>query len=324
MALTVIAKSNPASEQAKMTTPAPSGAVHLALACCAIVLLVFCVVAAPRGALHVAIPLIETTLLVVPLLLIPAAYCHERKSWERRDSTLMLPWTLLIAALITQAAPTTVAHAFPLRDSLWRSMDEHLGIRIPDVMTFTAAHPHLQALLTFSYYWLLHPLLLSAIFLPPFMGKRVAAQRFILVNAIAFVVALPCMLFLPSVGPWVSWHFEPNRLQLACELTIQTLRTGVLSTGDSFGGIICFPSFHVFWAVVGAHALQPFRWLRYPAILVAGLITVSTMSTGWHYAVDVFSGILLAVLSTIIANAVLRQVDRSIPGSGKSFEEVAQ
>ena len=155
------------------------------------------------------------------------------------------------------------------------------------------------------------------------MGKRVAAQRFILVNAIAFVVSLPCMLLLPAIGPWVSWYFEPNRLQLACELTIQSLRTGVLSTGDSFGGIICFPSFHVFWALVGAHALQPFRWLRYPAILIAGLIAVSTMSTGWHYAVDVFSGILLAVLSTIIANAVLGQIDRSIPGSGKSLE-VAQ
>ena len=323
MAPTVIAKSNPAG-QTNMTAPAPSGIVHLALACCALVLLVFCLIAAPRGAFRVAIPLIETTLLVVPLLLIPAAYCNERKSWDRRDSTLMLPWTLLVAALITQAAPTTVAHAFPLRDSLWRSVDEHLGIRIPDLMTFTALHPHLQALLTFSYYWLLHPLLLSAIFLPALMGKRVAAQRFVLVNAIAFVVALPCMLFLPAIGPWVSWHFEPNRLQLACELTIQTLRTGVLSTGDSFGGIICFPSFHVFWALVGAHALQPFRWLRYPAILVAGLITVSTMSTGWHYAVDVLSGILLAALSTSIANAVLHRADRSIPSSGRSMEKVAQ
>jgi len=57
-------------------------------------------------------------------------------------------------------------------------------------------------------------------------------------------------------------------------------------------------------------------------MLVAGLITVSTMSTGWHYAVDVFSEILLAVLSTIIASAVLRLADRSI--SVKLLGEAAQ
>jgi membrane-associated phospholipid phosphatase len=68
----------------------------------------------------------------------------------------------------------------------------------------------------------------------------------------------------------------------------------------------------VFWAAVAAYALQPFRLLRYPAILVAALITVSTMTTGWHYGVDVLAGLLLAAISTFIAGAVLSRSERSI------------
>ena len=289
----------------QVQAPTPAAAVHLTLAGCCAVLLAFCLILPPRGAMRVGVELLEATvLLLAPLLVVPA-YFHERKSWDRRDAALMLPWTLVVAALVTQVAPTMVSHAFPLRDMLWRSLDEHLWINIPAIMAFTGSHPLLFFLLPYSYYWGLHPLLLSAIFLPACTGERIASQRFILANAFGFVIALPCMLLLPAVGPWVAWHFAPNPAQFACELSIHSLRTGVISSGDSFGGIICFPSFHVFWAVVSAHALQPFRLLRYPAILVAGLITVSTMSTGWHYGVDVIAGLVLAGICTLIANKVL-------------------
>jgi len=279
--------------------------VHLALACCSAVLLAFCVVAAPKGAIHAAVPLIETVLLLTPPLLVPAAFLHEKKKWRRRDAILMLPWTLVIALLITQAAPTTATFAFPLRDNLWQSFDAHMGISIPAIMAFTARHRLINIVLTNCYNWSLHPLVLAAIFLPTLLGKREAAERFVLANAFSFVVALPLMLFLPAVGPWVGWHFEPSTLQRACEATIHALRRGSLSITDTFGGIVCLPSFHVFWAVISANALFPFRILRLPAILLALLITVSTMTTGWHYGVDVIAGLLMMMLCTYLANAVI-------------------
>ncbi len=304
MSLIAIAKREPA-DSTEAAVPSPSTAVHIALAACCAVLLASCVILPPRGAMKVGIELLEATvLLLAPLLVVPA-YFHERKAWDRRDAALMLSWTLVVAALVTQAAPTMVSHGFPLRDMLWRHLDELLWINVPAIMAFTGSHPLLSVLLSYSYYWGLHPLLLSAIFLPTCTGKREASQRFILTNALGFVLALPCMLLLPAIGPWVAWHFAPNSIQQACELSIQSLRTGAISSGSSFGGIICFPSFHVFWAVVSAHALQSFRLLRYPAILLAALITVSTMSTGWHYGVDVIAGLALAAISTLLANAVL-------------------
>lgn len=287
------------------SAPPPTARVHLALAGCSAALLVFSIFAAPKGALHQATPLIETVLLLTAPLLLPAAFLHEKKKWEKRDAALMLPWTLMIAVLITQAAPTTATFAFPLRDDLWRSLDARLGISIPAIMTFCARHPWLDSILTNCYDWSLHPLVVAAILLPTLLGKRVAAQRFVLANVLSFVVALPFMLFLPAIGPWVGWHFPPNELQRQCQATILELRQGSLVIKNTFGGIVCLPSFHVFWAVVSAHALYPFRVLRYPAILVASLITISTMTTGWHYGVDVVAGLLMMALCTYIANMII-------------------
>lgn len=310
--------------QAPKSTERPvlsSGRVHLALGCCGAVMLVFCIFAAPKGAMHSAIPLIETVLLLTPPLLVPAAFLHEKKKWVRRDAILMLPWTLLIALLITQAAPTTATFAFPLRDDLWRDLDAHLGISIPAIMAFAERHRTLNSILTSCYNWSLHPLVLAAIFLPTLLGRRVAAQKFVLANALSFLLALPFMLFLPAIGPWVGWHVTASPMQLQCEATIHALRQGSLIIKDSFGGIVCLPSFHVFWAVVSAQALYSFRILRYPAMLLAFLITVSTMTTGWHYGVDVLAGLLMMLLSSYLAGVIIYgRVYRPFAGDNKTTE----
>ena len=293
--------------RAEKYSPAPGSfrRVQLALACCSGILLIFCFCVAPRGGWHAGLPFLETFLVLTPPLLVPAAFLHERKSFQRRDAFLMLPWTLAIALLIVQAAPTAETFAFPLRDDLWRNLDAHLGISIPAIMAFASRHPVLNQVLTGCYNFALHPMVLLAIFLPTLAGKREAAERFVLANALSFVAALPFMLFLPAVGPWVGWHFPPSELQQRCATTIHELRQGSLIIKDSFGGIVCLPSFHVFWAVVSAHALYPFRFLRYPAMILALLISIGTMTTGWHYGVDVLSGLTMAFICTYLANLII-------------------
>ena len=293
------------SPSAQILTYRSNRSVHYALAACSAILLVFCLLAAPPGAMKSAQPLILTVLLLTGPLLVPAALFHERQKFVRRDAVLMLPWSLLIAMLIVQAAPTTATSAYPLRDGLWRSLDAHLGFDVPEIIAFMRRHPVLNSVLSNSYAFALHPLVLCAIFLPALLGRREAAQRFVLVNAFSFVLALPIMIFLPAVGPWVGWNFPPDKLQQACQATIFALRHGSLIVKDSFGGIVCLPSFHTFWAVIAAHALYGFRLLRYPAILAAALITLSTVTTGWHYGVDVIAGLLMAVICTLAADALI-------------------
>lgn len=294
--------------------------VQYTLAACSTGMLAFCLFAAPPGIWKSAQPLLITVLVLSAPLSVPAVLFHDRKKWRHRDSAWMLPWTLLIALLIVQAAPITATFSFPLRDGLWRSLDQHLGIHVPGIMGLVRRHPSIEALLYRSYAFTLHPLVLCAIFLPALLGEREAAQRFVLSNAFSFVLALPLMIFLPAVGPWVGWGFPPDKLQTACEATIHALRHGSLDIRDNFGGIVCLPSFHAFWAIVSAQALYPFRYLRYPALVVACLITISTVTTGWHYGVDVLAGIAMVVICRILSNIVIYGTYRSkgaTPGPGR-------
>lgn len=292
------------ARQTVKSLPAPSAAVHITLAICCGILLVFCLTAAPPGSIRTSGPLYLGVLILLAVFQLPAVYWHHRGSAERRDAALMLPWAVLLAVLMAQMARTASTLTFPLRDSLWRSFDEHLGISVPAMMAWAARHPILHTVLTDSYA-LSQPFLILAIFLPPLLGKREASQRFFVANAISFVIALPIVALFPAVGPWVAWQFQPDPMQRICEASIQALRQGSVH-GALFGGTICLPSFHTFWAVTSAHALQPFRLLRYPAIVLAVLIMISTMTTGWHYGVDVITGFLLAVISTTIALAILK------------------
>ena len=289
--------------------------VHWALAVCSAAMLIFCIVGAPPGIGKSAQPLIITVLVLTAPLVIPAALFHDRKKYVHRDAALMLPWTLLIAALIVQAAPITATFAFPLKDGLWRNLDQHLGINLPAIIAFVRQHPAVDALLFRSYAFTLHPLVLCAILLPALLGKREAAQQFVLSNAFSFILALPLMIFLPAVGPWVGWAFPPDKLQKACEATIHALRQGSLDVHDNFGGIVCLPSFHAFWAIVSAQALYTIRYLRYPAIAVAILITVSTVTTGWHYGVDVIAGVLMVIVCTLLSQAVIHGIGRFVSRS---------
>lgn len=292
-----------ATAQAAKSIPAPSAAVHLTLAICCSLLLVFCLAAAPRGTRQDAGQLFLGALLLAAILQLPAVYWQHRGSAERRDAALMLPWAVLLAVLMAQMARTASTLTFPLCDALWRSFDEHLGINVPAMMAWAARHSMVHTVLTDSYA-LSEPFLIMAIFLPPLLGKREASERFFVTNAIGFVIALPIVALFPAVGPWVGWQFQPDSMQRICEASIHTLRQGTVH-GALFGGTICLPSFHTFWAVVSAHAMQPFRLLRYPAIVLAVLIMISTMTTGWHYGVDVITGFLLAVISTAIATAIV-------------------
>jgi membrane-associated phospholipid phosphatase len=290
-----------AGKTAIATSPL-SARVHIALAFCCTVLFAFWLIASPPGAMRSA----EGMLIGIPVLLailqLPAACWHQRGSAERRDAALMLPWALVLSVLMAEMARTASAFHFPLRDALWQSIDARLRINVPAMMAWAVNHPFPYSVLTRAYASSQF-LLLAAVFLPALAGKRDAAERFLLANAVGFVIALPIVVLFPAMGPWVGWHFTPDAMQSACETSILALRQGFVG-GDLFGGTICLPSFHTFWAVTSANALWPFRPLRYPAILLAALILISTMTTGWHYGVDVIAGLLLAAVATAIAIAI--------------------
>jgi membrane-associated phospholipid phosphatase len=153
-------------------------------------------------------------------------------------------------------------------------------------------------------YPLLSPFLVVSALLPALTGKVKNAQRFVLANLIAFIVGLPLFALLPAIGPWYGYPFLPTPHQIDCQSAILLFRAPGHQISH-LDAIICFPSFHVIWAIFCATALWGFRLLRIPVSLLSGMIIVSTVTTGWHYFVDVLGGIVVAGLSLAIAKAYM-------------------
>ncbi len=189
------------------------------------------------------------------------AYWHEKGRWALRDSALTIPWMLLFAVLLPFPFLVGARLRMPLQDALLAHIDRLLGVSVPGIMAWARHHGLNPALGT--VYNLLVPLLLFTIFVPALAGKLRHAQEFLLANVIALGIGSVLFAALPAIGPWSYYHLTPDPIQSFCQSQLLALRhPGVYSFLWQAEGIVCFPSFHVVWAVLCAAALWGFRPLR--------------------------------------------------------------
>jgi membrane-associated phospholipid phosphatase len=227
-------------------------------------------------------------------------YWQEKGRVVRRESALVIPWELLLAATLSFPVLIAARLRMPLQDSLLGHIDQALGASVPAIVAW-ADHHWLGTVINRSYPWLL-PLLAVAAFAPALMGKMKQAREFLVANVVAFAIGVPLFALLPAVGPWYYYHLAPNSAQASCWAQLLALRhPGPYLFQDQAAGVVCFPSFHVIWAILCAAALWGFRPIRIPVALLSATIVVSTLTTGWHYFSDVLGGIAVAAISLSIA-----------------------
>lgn len=240
------------------------------------------------------------------LLPIPA-YWYEKGRADLMDAALTLLWALLQTLIVPILVLVAARLRMPLQDSFFGRADEHLGVSVPALMAW-ASHHWLGSLINRSYAWDVMMLRLAVV-LPVLARRSKYAKELLVANLISFAIGLPLFALLPAVGPWRYYHFLPTLDQKeVCEIPLMILRLpGAYVLGSTEAGVVCFPSFHVVWAIFFVVALWGFRWLRIPLVLVSGMIILSTMTTGWHYFADVLGGILLAIISVVLAKGITRR-----------------
>jgi PAP2 superfamily len=222
---------------------------------------------------------------------------HDRGEYEKRNAALALPWTLILVALIPPLAVLSAQLRFPLRDTLFLRLDQAIGF--PGVVHWTTTHWPAQSF-SDSSYSLVYVLLPLAMLVPPIGGNRKAAEQFVLANTIAVLISFPVFTLYPAIGPWAGYHFPGNETQKACQAAILALHGG--DRHAAVMGIVCFPSFHVIWAVLSGWSLWSIKPLR---ILGAVLALLVVVTTGWHYVCDVLPGFLVVAISLACARVVM-------------------
>jgi membrane-associated phospholipid phosphatase len=276
-------------------------AFHLRMACGTLVLLILTVVGCRLTSIHTDVSVYAISLFAALAMIAPLPiYWHERGRIGLRESTLVIPWELLMAAMLPFPVLIAARLHLPLQDSIFGHIDQALGVSVPGIVRW-ADHHWLGSVIGSSYP-LLQPLTAVAALAPALAGKVRHAREFLLANLVAFAIGVPAFGLLPAVGPWFYYHLPPNSAQAYCWSQLQLLRLPGDFVFRSQGvGVVCFPSFHVVWAILGAAALWGFRPLRVPVALLSATIIASTLTTGWHYFSDVLGGIVVAALSLAIA-----------------------
>ena len=276
---------------------------HLRTGLACAILLVFSVVGSRLTAVRTPQTwnlLLAFCLCMAALMPIPI-YWHDKRRPEMREAALTILWAVAVIFTLPPAVYVFGRAGMPLQDVNLMRLDSSLGISVPAIAQW-AAHHALGRVISATYplLFLFIPLALLA---PALSGRWLVARQFIAANIVAYVIGLAAFALLPAVGPWYGYHLVPEPAQALCQAELLTLRAPGLFIPHT-PGIVCFPSFHVIWALLSARALWTFRRFRILVAIFAAMIVLSTLTTGWHYFVDVLGGIAVSAISVWAASAL--------------------
>ena len=202
----------------------------------------------------------------------------------------------------------------PLADPLLARMDRAIGFdwsaffRLVDGSE-AAARLLAYGYSSFAYQLLFLPTLLCLARLP---GR---AYRLVLAYLILCTLSSAIGIFFPADGAYVFYAIDPATLQhvngkfghLFLESFHGVREGGAFSLGmDNVAGILTFPSVHAGVAALCAWAAWPSRWLRWPFVALNVVMSVSALTHGAHYLVDIFAGFAVAALAVVLVRRAER------------------
>lgn len=236
-----------------------------------------------------------------------AIYWRDQNRPARLDSILVIPWIILLIPMLAFPMLIAARLRLPLQDTHLARIDHLFGVYVPSIASWARGNT-IGSLISKTYSLLIYLLILAAL-VPALAGKLKRAREFVVANLVAIALGMPLFALLPAVGPWYAYHLHPSADQAFCQAQLFLLRVPGPYHLAQGTGVICFPSFHVIWAILCAYALWDFRFLRLPAMLLSFLIILSTMTTGWHYFSDVLGGVIIGVVAIVASRAYTRRAN---------------
>jgi len=279
-----------------------NGVFHLTMACLSAALLVCAAVALQDFNYRLPASLANLYSFCFALGL-AAGYCRWAKFDRLFQSCLLVLWSCVLSTLLKFPMYLAARFRTPLRDHALAQIDHGLGFDAAALVHWGASHPWTRTFFGLSY-GALFPLMVLGVLLPAVRYRFQAVKELIVATSFATVIGAVLFRFIPAIGPWSVCGYAPSTAQLRCQDLLLTLRAGgvhVINLTES--GIVCFPSFHTLLAIVSCLALWSIKPLRIPAAVLASCVILATLTTGWHYLVDVIGGLLLTVLSIAAARS---------------------
>lgn len=207
---------------------------------------------------------------------------------------------LYVLVLWTIGQYTNAIQLSPFKpiDSILYQVDKALHLDIAYWVMLIQQYPLLKAILELSYASLNYQIIVIPLLLILFKQYNHYLKSLFLLS-ITTLLGFAVYYVWPTVGPATLLELPIfNESQFATGLKFNQIHQfKPITTID--GGLIAFPSFHVIWALVFQFATRPFPILFIPLAIINTLLIASCVLLGWHYFIDVFSGIALFLVVLI-------------------------
>jgi membrane-associated phospholipid phosphatase len=262
-------------------------------------------------------------LMLLPMLL-GAHYTYRFRSpdYKISDATgglALMVGAAIIAGLISNAG---LALRMPLIDKPLATLDAMMGLGTGEghIVTWFFGLGGLNQILEYAYVSSV-PLCLMLMLALVLAGKRKAAWEAASSFSIAILFCSVVSAFFPAVGNIPHAGLK----ELAALSLPEGSGTYHLEVFNAFFngnateldmgklvGVVTFPSFHLVMGLVIARAAWPFPMLKWPGLIWAIMIAISTIPIGGHYLVDLIAGgvvwlAIIALFQGVIAKDVVAE-----------------
>jgi len=193
--------------------------------------------------------------------------------------------------------------ALPLQDTRLAALDRMLGFDWLQFLAFTNSYAAISQSLVLAYHSAL-PQMLFLYLLLSFGRREARLAEFLSLFCLTFSATCFLMLLVPAAGAYS--HYHPSReafdgfsvdAGMWHYQTFTMLRTqsAAVIKMEHLKGLVTFPSFHTALAIITAYAVRNIRFIVLPAVVLNGIVIISTLPEGGHFLVDVLAGAVIAL-----------------------------
>lgn len=245
-------------------------------------------------------------------------YCWKRGLVRLAPALEAVALGLFLTVPVLVSTYLAMSLDMPLTDDLLIKADEALGFDWHSFVAFVDARPLLAEALAYAYrsfpiQLLILPLLLGA------FGRYDRTYEMILSYGVICYLSSIIAIWFPALGAYAMHGIEQDHLRnigtyygyefLADFNAIRENSTFDLSI-QSASGILTFPSVHAAVALLCAWAAWPVKPLRYVFAGLNILMSISAVSHGSHYMVDILAGFAVATASICAVRYALDWMSR--------------
>jgi hypothetical protein len=252
-------------------------------------------------------PVIFKCILLSLFLLLIVIYTHRAP--RLADIARVAFWSIIFTNIFVLPIYIGIRLHTPFNDGILVAADRCLGLEVHTVIKYCQVFPVVLKLLAYIYDSLIF-LIATALILPAALGQTDKSNEFLLAIALCVFISLPIMYFIQALGPWVSYkEVLATNAQLHSDSIMRALKSGQPMIFDlvHVEPVLTLPSWHSILAVLSALALSRVRVIRWLAAFWAVGVMISCVSTGWHYSVDVLTGLIMALSMTWLARVIIRR-----------------